>query len=326
MNISVVVPTYNRAELLPETLEAILAQTLPPHEIIVVDDGSRDASLTVLQRYAPRVRAIPIKNSGELVARNTGLRAASGDLVAFCDSDDLWMPGFLETMAALWQAEPRTKIAYGDFVIVRDGVWGTDTKFSTAPDGFWDGLRLVAPDLGIFDQPMIERLIRFQPFFPSTMVVDRQFFVGLGGWDEAASRIVGCDFATTLRVGEHPPIGVVRRPLVGIRKHTGNFSGDVQAMNLGDARILEHVLATRPSLAAHASLIQQSMTTRRLDAFDAAFTRRDFAGVKSIYQLLPAPARSSAARFKHLVAGLPTGIREAAAGLLLLAGSLRSGR
>jgi glycosyltransferase involved in cell wall biosynthesis len=327
MSISVVVPTYNRAGLLPASLDAILAQTLPPDEIIVVDDGSRDATLAVLQGYAPRVRAVLIENSGDLVARNTGLRAASGDLVAFCDSDDLWTPDFLEAMVAIWRAEPGTRTAYCDFVVVRDGVWEAASKFGTAPPGFWDGLRQVGPDMGVFDQPVIDRLIRFQPFFPSAMIVDRIFFLGLGGWDEAVSRIVGCDFATTLRVGEHPPIGALRRPLVGIRKHAGNFSGDVQAMNLGDARVLEIVLAARPSLAGYREQIQESMIMRRRHAFDAAFARRDFAGADSIYKMLPASARSSSLmRVKHRVAGLPAGIRDATTSLLLLAGALRTRR
>jgi hypothetical protein len=326
MSISVVVPTYNRADLLPASLDAIFAQTLQPLEVIVVDDGSRDDTTAVLQRYNGRVRAIRIDNSGELVARNTGVRAASGDLVAFCDSDDLWKPGFLGTMAALWQAEPGIKTAYCDFVLIRDGVWEQHSKFAAAPAGYWDGLRQVGPGLWVFDQAVIDRLIRFQPFFPSTMVVDRRFFLALGCWDEAASRIVGCDFATTLRVGEHPPIGIVRQPMVGIRKHAGNFSGDVQAMNLGDARILEHVLATRPSLAPYRPLIQESMTTRRRHAFDAAFARRDYAGVTSIYQLLPEAARSSATQVKRMVAGFPSGLRDAAARILLLAGSLRGER
>jgi glycosyltransferase involved in cell wall biosynthesis len=323
MNISVVVPSYNRADWLGATLDTILAQTLPPREIIVVDDGSRDLTRSVLQRYEPRVRAIRINNSGDLVARNTGLRAACGDLVAFCDSDDLWASGFLEAIAGVWRAEPSVRTAYGNFVVVRDDVWGTDSKFNAAPVGFWDGLRQFGPGFGAFDQPVIERLIRFQPFFPSAMVVNRQFFLALGGWDEAASRIVGCDFATALRVGEHPPIGVLQIPLVGIRKHADNFSGDVLAMNLGDARILEHVLATRPSLAPHRSLIQDSMVTRRRRAFDAAFARRDLDDVRHIYQLLPISARSLPTRLKRLVAGSPSGIRALLARLLLLVGSLR---
>ncbi|HEY0182226.1 MAG TPA: glycosyltransferase family A protein [Rhodopila sp.] len=326
MTISVIVPTYNRADLLPGTLDAIFTQTLPPDEVIVVDDGSQDATSALLQRYAPRVRAIRIANSGDLVARNTGLRAASGDLVSFCDSDDLWRPGFLKAMAALWRAEPRLKAACGNFVVIRDGSWEAEDKFSGAPAGFWDGLRQVGPDLAVFDQPVIERLVRFQPFFPSALVADRAFFLGLGGWDEAVTRMVGTDFATILRLAEHSPIGVLQHPLVGIRKHTGNFSADVQAMNLGDARILEHVLATRPSLAPYRSIIQDSVTTRRRHAFDTAFARRDFDGVTSIYRLLPASARSFAIHFKHTVARLPAGMRDATASLLLVAGSLRSRR
>jgi glycosyltransferase involved in cell wall biosynthesis len=87
--IGVVVPAYNRAALLPATLDAIIAQTHPPSEIIVVDDGSTDATPELLGRYAPRVRHLRIDNSGDLAARNVGLRAAATDLVAFCDSEDL---------------------------------------------------------------------------------------------------------------------------------------------------------------------------------------------------------------------------------------------
>ena len=114
-DISVVVPTYNRSHLIRETLDAILAQTHAPHEIIVVDDGSTDDTRTVLASYGERIRAISIANSGDLVARNTGLRIAQGHLVAFCDSDDLWMPGYLAEMSAQWRAEPRLLSCYSDF-------------------------------------------------------------------------------------------------------------------------------------------------------------------------------------------------------------------
>ena len=113
LSIGVVVPTYNRAGFLPETLDAILGQTRPPDAIVVVDDGSTDETPSVLARYAPRVKALRITNSGELVARNTGVAALATDLVAFCDSDDLWRPGFLAAMEALWRAEPGTRAAYG---------------------------------------------------------------------------------------------------------------------------------------------------------------------------------------------------------------------
>ncbi|HQT75849.1 MAG: hypothetical protein B7Z80_26995 [Rhodospirillales bacterium 20-64-7] len=322
MKISVVVPTYNRADLLPVTLDAILAQTLPPHEVIVIDDGSCDETPSVLRHYASAVRGRTIENAGELVARNTGLRMATGDLVSFCDSDDLWRPDLLASMAELWRRAPGVRTAYCDFVIVREDIRGDQNKFAGAPEGFWDDLRVVGPELGVFDSAVIDRLIRYQPFFPSCMTVDREFFLSLGGWDEAASRIVGCDFATTLRVGEHPPIGVVRKPLVGIRKHAGNFSADVQKMNLGDARILELVLASRPSLAEHRKVIEESIAIRRRDALNAAFARHDFESVKSIYPLLPLASRSPALRIKHHVANWPAIGRGIAAATLLLAGSV----
>jgi glycosyltransferase involved in cell wall biosynthesis len=322
---SVVIPTFNRADLLPFTLDAVLAQTVSLREIIVVDDGSRDCTADVLARYASRgVRHLRIENSGDLVARNMGLRAAASDLVAFCDSDDLWKPEYLASMAALWRAEPAVKLAYCDFAVVHDGRWEAKTKFADAPSDFWDNLRHVGPDLAVFDEPVVKRLIAYQPFFPSCMVVDRRFFLEIGGWDEAVSRIVGCDFATALRCAEHSPLGVVRRPLVGIRKHGGNISGDVQAMNLGDSKVLEHVLATRPSVASYAAEIKASIGRRRRDALDTAFAREDFASVRAIFALLPEGQRSPGTTVKALIASLPRPLRHAASAALLRLGSLKS--
>jgi glycosyltransferase involved in cell wall biosynthesis len=305
MDVSVVIPSFNRADLLPLTLDAVMAQTLPPREVIVVDDGSRDNTLSVIARYQPGVRVIRIENSGSIVARNVGLRAASSPIVAFCDSDDLWRPDFLEHMAALWWAEPRTRVAYANFRIVRDGVWGDATKFDDAPAGFWAGLRPVGEATGVFDRPIVDRLVEFQPFFPSACAAERIAMIEAGGWDEGVGRTVGDDFGTALRLGELHPFGVISAPLVGIRKHPGNFSANTRAMNLGDANILEHVLASRPSLAPHAALIRRSVERRRRDALDSAFADADFAAVRAIYRLLPEQATSKEAKLKKLVATLP---------------------
>jgi Glycosyl transferase family 2 len=277
---------------------------VPPREVIVVDDGSRDATLSVVARYQPVIRVIPIKNSGSIVARNVGLRAALAPVVAFCDSDDLWRPDFLAQMAALWRAEPRTRVAYANFRIVRDDVWGRETKFDEAPGGFWAGLRPVGEGLGVFDQPIVDRLVGFQPFFPSACVADRTAMIEAGGWDEGVGRTVGDDFGTVLRLGELRPFGVVSAPLVGIRKHSGNFSANVRAMNLGDANILEYVLASRPWLLPHAEVIRDGVARRRRDALDSAFADRDFAAVRAIYRQLPAGGRSARVRLKALIAKL----------------------
>lgn len=312
LTVSVVVASYNRADLIPATLDAILAQTTPPLEIIVVDDGSTDATPEVLSAYQMRVRTIRVPNGGDLVARNVGLRAASGRLVAFCDSDDLWRPGFLGAMADLWKHAPNLMAAYGNFQIVRDGAWGERTKFDDAPPGFWRGLRPVSPDAGVFDTSTVERLLHFQPFFPSAMMVDRARFLEAGGWDEAVSRIPGTDFATALRAAERP-VGILRTPLVGIRKHGGNFSADTFAVNLGEARILERVLATRPALAPHRAAVLASIADRRAGAADAAFDRRDFAAVRRIQAMLPPTHRPLRRRVKGWISTLPDRIARPAA-------------
>lgn len=326
MQVSVILPTWNRAALLPETLDAVLAQTHAPLEVILVDDGSTDGTAEVVAaRYGDRVRVLRVPNGGDLLARNAGLAVARGEKVAFCDSDDLWRPDFLQAMAALWTAEPQLRVAFADFVLLRDGITSSTTKFADAPPGFWDGLRELGPGgLAAFDQNIVTRIIGFQPFFPSAMVADRAFLLGLGGWDASVGRVVGTDFATILLLAEHPPIGVIRRPLVAIRKHAGGYSADVQAMNLGDAAILEHVLARRPSLQPLGRLIGESVARRRVQALEIAFARQDHQAVRGIYRLLPEPRKAWSLRLKAGVAACPAPLRNLAARALLALGTLRA--
>lgn len=312
--ISVVVPTYNRAGLIGATLGSILTQDAPVAEVIVVDDGSTDGTGEVLTAFESAVRTIRVMNGGDLVARNIGLRAAVTPLVAFCDSDDLWQPSFLTSMGELWRHIPELTAAFGNFQLVRDGRWDARTKFDDAPPDFWDGLQPVGLDGGVFDRPVVDRLLGFQPFFPSAMVVHRARFLNMGGWDEAVSRVVGCDFATVLRAAEQP-IGIMRRSLVGIRKHSGNISGDVQAMNLGDAQVLAHVLATRPALALHRAAVMASISDRRAAAADIAFDRRDFGAVRDIQAMLPPSHLSLPRRVKGWISRLPVPVATRAADL-----------
>jgi len=90
--VTVVMPTYNRAEMIGDALDSTLAQTVPVDEIIVVDDGSTDKTSEKLKKYTDRVRILTQSNAGPAAARNFGLREASGDLIALQDSDDLWLP------------------------------------------------------------------------------------------------------------------------------------------------------------------------------------------------------------------------------------------
>jgi glycosyltransferase involved in cell wall biosynthesis len=296
VKISVVIPTYNRTDLLPLTLNSIFQQTMPPHEIIVVDDESTDDTEQLLKGLAAKVKTIRIKNSGEVIARNVGVMASTGDLIAFCDNDDLWKPNYLDGIAQLWTQHPGLTASYSNFQILRENQIEEKTKFDHAPRNVWPEFEGARDKTAILKSPIIEQLLKFQPFFPSAMVVNRQKFISLGGWDEGAGRGAGSDLATTLLMGANPPIGICCTPFVVIRKHPGNASGDTEKMNLADASVLEYVLKTRPELAPLKDTFRASIDRRRVDALNAAFSRRDFKAVREIDQLI-----SSRRTKKHLV-------------------------
>lgn len=91
-SISVIIPVYNRENLVTSCIESILKQTYEHREIIVVDDGSTDNTLNVVKQYQNDIKIIHIKNGGSPAARNAGLKHASGDYIAYIDSDDTWRP------------------------------------------------------------------------------------------------------------------------------------------------------------------------------------------------------------------------------------------
>jgi glycosyltransferase involved in cell wall biosynthesis len=113
--ISVILPTYNRAALLPRAVASILANTLPQDEVIVVDDGSTDRTEEALAPFRDRLRYIRIPNGGAGAARNRGIREASRPLVAFMDSDDEWMPHKLHLQRTLMGQRPDVLFCFSDF-------------------------------------------------------------------------------------------------------------------------------------------------------------------------------------------------------------------
>lgn len=98
--VSVVVPAYNAVAYLAECLSSIVGQTHPPTEVIVVDDGSTDDTAGIAEVFGPPVRVITTANRGSASARNTGVSAAQGNVVAFCDADDVWLPHKLAAQLA----------------------------------------------------------------------------------------------------------------------------------------------------------------------------------------------------------------------------------
>lgn len=98
--VSVIIPTYNRVRLLPAALESVLGQTYSPIEVIVVDDGSSDETPELLRSYGDRIRVLRQANAGPSTARNRGIALARGEIIAFLDSDDQWLPTKIERQVA----------------------------------------------------------------------------------------------------------------------------------------------------------------------------------------------------------------------------------
>ncbi|WP_170365796.1 glycosyltransferase family 2 protein [Ruegeria arenilitoris] len=120
---SIIVPAYNTAATLAETLASLLSQTLDDFEIIIVDDGSQDETPAIARAHAtdPKVRVIRQENRGLAGARNTGIAAARGEFVGFCDADDLWLPEKLATHVRHLQAEPDVAISYSGSAMIDEG-------------------------------------------------------------------------------------------------------------------------------------------------------------------------------------------------------------
>lgn len=98
--VTIVIPVYNGAKTIARTIESLLRQTLPPREIVIVDDGSTDETPAVLARFAERIRVLRKVNGGPASARNAGVRAAEGEFIAFTDSDCLPEPDWLRNLVA----------------------------------------------------------------------------------------------------------------------------------------------------------------------------------------------------------------------------------
>lgn len=117
--ISVVMPTRNRSSMLAPAVASVLAQTYPSWELVVVDDGSEDETPEVLAELAaePRIRPLRIDHGGVGAARNAGLAAARGTLVAYLDDDNAMHPGWLRSVAWAFEQRPETEVLYGAIVI-----------------------------------------------------------------------------------------------------------------------------------------------------------------------------------------------------------------
>lgn len=116
--VSIIIPGYNRAEYIAETIESVLAQTYRNIEIIVVDDGSTDNTREIVAEYLPKVQYIWQENSERGASRNHGLRLAKGEFISFLDSDDLWLPNKIEEDLEFLENSSAVGVIYTDICLV----------------------------------------------------------------------------------------------------------------------------------------------------------------------------------------------------------------
>jgi hypothetical protein len=322
--VSAIVPSYNRAEFLTQTIGDLLAQTAPPHEIIVVDDGSTDDTAGVVASFGRHVRYTRIENSGAPVARNVGAGLATGDWLWFCDSDDLWRPEYLACCRDIAGTAPYPQLIFGDFRLVRDGVWDETTKFSTAPAGYWEAIpTLSAPRGAILTEPLVGPLLAFQPIFHSTLLMTRAFFEAVGGYDSRFARTGSEDLEFILRCAARAPIGRLDEALVGIRRHAGNFGADQRRALLGEVEILRHARASHSAAAEHRERIDAEIARRTLGALALAFAANDFGAVSRMASWVEPRAVDAMSRLKILMARLPWPVRTPAVAIARLPGLAR---
>ena len=303
--VSVLVPTYNRAQFLPETLDSILSQTYSPAEIIVVDDGSTDDTQAVISRRYPTVRYHRIDNSGVCTARNTAASFATSPYIAFCDSDDLWRPDKLEKQMELHLRYPEVEHSFTNFSIVSEGNWSHGTKFESATSTFFAHCEKKLDFAMVCDRPLYDEVLLFQPVFQSNILMKREFFYRIGGYNDSLGRVLSEDLEFTLRYVQHSPIGIITEPVVGIRKHSSNFSGNNFATTCGEIEILNYALLNHSVTDSTKKLLVDQIALRRVSASYGAFSAGKFVACKELLSAVPDSDLTPKLRLKLFISNCP---------------------
>jgi glycosyltransferase involved in cell wall biosynthesis len=206
---SVVIPAYNAETTLARAIDSVCAQTWPAHEIIVVDDGSRDASAVIARSFGERVRLVQQPNRGVSVARNAGAAVATGDWLAFLDADDWYAPERLKWHAEWIMEDPALDFLTGDYEY-RDAA-GTLLGGSMTQHASGRAMRAKAAGA---DRVVLERAEEIAAFVADhfgdthTLSVPRARFVELGGYPTGFKVCEDVHFLTRLVAGSRR-IGVV---------------------------------------------------------------------------------------------------------------------
>ncbi len=270
--VSVVIPCYNAARFLRETLESVMRQTVAPLEVIVIDDGSADNSGSVAESFGPPVRVIRQANQGESVARNRGIDEAAGEWVAFIDADDLWHPTKLEAQLGHINEASMASV--------------TNCSYFGAVTG--DAPRWTVPPAVLRD---LEYICDFNTYLPSSVIVRKDCPARFPTWTKD-----GEDYVYSLELTLAGEVAFLDEPLTLYRKHSAGQSAspdmpvrrdrtirrwlELRAAVVGADRVARIRQRQLQALVNRAILAQQSRKWDQVDSLRQYL--REFAGVPSV--------------------------------------------
>lgn len=227
---SVVIPCFNRRDLVNATLESVFAQSFTDFEVIVVDDGSTDGTFEMIEAWTPRVKVIRQANGGAARARNAGLREAVGEYVAFLDSDDLWFPWTLATYAEALERHGRPSMLHGRDRHFREPAELIGLKTETAAAASFRDFYAAGGAVDCYGA--------------SWLVAKRGLLADAGGFDPAFHSNEDIDLL--LRIGDAPGFVMLERPITfGYRVHGGSLIGDFERAWPGIQLIIDREMQGR---------------------------------------------------------------------------------
>ena len=228
--VTVIVPLYDGRRFIAQALDSALAQTFRDFEIVIVDDGSTDDSRECIARHLelPQVRFVRQRNLGVAAARNTGIRSSSGEIVAFLDQDDVWLPDKLALQVEYLDRPPMPNSYMGS-----RSIW-----VPRASGRIWQGLGRGS------DGPVFPGIVARNRIAVLTVAVRRTCLAQVGPFDETISK--ADDYELWLRIAKQFPLGFIPQVLGRYRTHEANASKDAFAMDVAELGALDAILGHFP--------------------------------------------------------------------------------
>jgi glycosyltransferase involved in cell wall biosynthesis len=297
--VAAVIPARNAMPFVLEAVGSALAQRLPLHEIVVVDDGSTDGTGDAVERRfrdAGPVRVVRGRFGSAAAARNAGWRAARSPWVAFLDADDLWFPEKLATAEAALTAVPRAGWFFSD---------GAFLTLAGETQGSWLSTYADLPE-PYAGRPIAE-LIEVNFILTSSVIVRRDLLDATGGFDESLSHAEDVDL--WIRLARRAPATASRRPLVRYQHHPGGLTRQIGARLHGDVALFDKLAR---DLELDPTLRLRARHRAALSRYKLAFTElREGRGAAARAHLPGAwmfPSRALAVAGLWVASWLPAGL------------------